>query len=132
MSCVFAQNPTSKIFIINELDIINYKILWGLCMNDRVKIAHEFANAINSDKIVRIILFGSVARGDDGKDSDIDILIVSDYWEEIDSIITDVVGDIVLDQQELISPHIMSVDRFNNTKDYSFLTNVLEEGVVLV
>lgn len=119
-------------FIINELDIINYKILWGLCMNNRVKIAHEFANAINSDKIVRIILFGSVARGDDGKDSDIDILIVSDYWEEIDSIITDVVGDIVLDQQELISPHIMSVDRFNNTKDYSFLINVLEEGVVLV
>ena len=43
-----------------------------------------------------------------------------------------VVGDIVLDQQELISPHIMSVDRFNNTKDYSFLTNVLEDGVVLV
>ena len=35
-------------------------------------------------------------------------------------------------QQELISPHIMSVDRFNNTKDYSFLTNVLEDGVVLV
>lgn len=123
---------TLKMFIINELDIINYKILWGLCMNNRVKIAHEFANAINSDKIVRIILFGSVARGDDGKDSDIDILIVSDYWEEIDSIITDVVGDIVLDQQELISPHIMSVDRFNNTKDYSFLTNVLEDGVVLV
>ena len=123
---------TLKMFIINELDIINYKILWGLCMNNRVKIAHEFANAINSDKIVRIILFGSVARGDDGKDSDIDILIVSDYWEEIDSIITDVVGDIVLDQQELISPHIMSVERFNNTKDYSFLTNVLQEGVVLV
>ena len=123
---------TLKMFIINELDIINYKILWGLCMNDRVKIAHEFANAINSDKIVRIILFGSVARGEDTENSDIDILIVSDYWEEIDPIITDVVGDIVLDQQELISPHIMSVDRFNNTKDYSFLTNVLEEGVVLV
>ena len=68
-------------------------------MNNRVKIAYEFANAINSDKIVRIILFGSVARGDDGEDSDIDILIVSDYWEEIDPIITDVVGDIVLDQQ---------------------------------
>lgn len=129
---IICQMVTLKMFIINELDIINYKILWGLCMNNRVKIAHEFANAINSDKIVRIILFGSVARGDDGKDSDIDILIVSDYWEEIDSIITDVVGDIVLDQQELISPHIMSVDRFNNTKDYSFLTNVLEDGVVLV
>lgn len=101
-------------------------------MHNPVEFAREFANAIKSEHIIKIILFGSVARGDDGEDSDIDILIVSDYWEEIDPIITDVVGDIVLDQQELISPHIMSVDRFNNTKDYSFLTNVLEDGVVLV
>ena len=101
-------------------------------MNNRYEIALEFANAINSDKIVRIILFGSVARQDDSEDSDIDILIVSDYWEEIDPIITDVVGDILFDQQELISPHIMSVDRFNNARNYSFLTNVLEDGVELV
>ena len=61
-----------------------------------------------------------------------DILIVSDYWEEIDPIITDVVGHILLEHQELISPHIMSAERFNDTKDYSFLTNVLEDGVELV
>lgn len=30
---------------------------------NRVEIAHKFASAINSDKIIRIILFGSVARG---------------------------------------------------------------------
>ncbi len=101
-------------------------------MKNRFKIAQDFANAINSDKITRIILFGSVARGDDSENSDIDILIVSDYWEEIDSIITDFVGDIVFNQQELISPQVMSVDRFNNAKNYSFLTNVLEDGIVLV
>ena len=59
-------------------------------------------------------------------------MIVSDYWDEIDSVITDVVGEIVFDYHELISPYIMSVDRFMNAKDYSFLTNVLEDGVVLV
>ena len=101
-------------------------------MNNRFEIAREFAEAIKSDKIVKIILFGSVARGDDTEDSDIDILIVSDYWEEIDPLIMDVVGDIILDKQELISPHIRPVERFNNTKDYSFLSNVLKEGVILV
>ena len=130
---VFLHKVTlQQYLLLMKLISLIIKIICWLCMNNRVKIAHEFANAINSDKIVRIILFGSVARGEDTEDSDIDILIVSDYWEEIDPIITDVVGDIVLDQQELISPHIMSVDRFNNTKDYSFLTNVLEDGVVLV
>lgn len=101
-------------------------------MNNRLEIARKFAESINSDKIFKIILFGSVARGDDSEESDIDILIVSDYWEEIDSVITDVVGDIVFDEQELISPHIISVERFNNTKNYPFLTNVIKEGVVLV
>lgn len=101
-------------------------------MNNRVKIAYEFANAINSDKIVRIILFGSVARGGDGKDSDIDILIVSDYRNEIWENIEEVIGEIVLEKQELISVHIMDTERFNVSKDYSFLSNVLAEGKVLV
>lgn len=101
-------------------------------MNNRVKIAYEFANAIDSDKIVRIILFGSVARGDDTEDSDIDILIVSDYRDEIWENIADMIGEIVLEKQELISAHIMSTDRFNTTQDYSFLSNVLAEGEVLV
>ena len=101
-------------------------------MNNRREIAREFANSIKSDKIIKIILFGSVARGDDTEESDIDILIVSDFWEEIDPIITDVIWDIVLEKQELISVHIMPVERFNTTKNYSFLSNVLEDGVVLV
>lgn len=101
-------------------------------MNNRVKVAYEFANAINSDKIVRIILFGSVARGDDTEDSDIDILIVSDHRDEIWENIADMIGEIVLEKQELISAHIMSTDRFNTTQDYSFLSNVLAEGEVLV
>ena len=58
-------------------------------MNNRVKIAHEFANAINSDRIIRIILFGSVARGDDSEDSDIDILIISNHREDIEQKIDD-------------------------------------------
>ena len=101
-------------------------------MNKRLKIAQEFAEAINSDKIEKIILFGSVARGDDTEDSDIDILIVSDFLHDIDDIITDYVGEIVLTEKELISAHVISVDRFNTKQHYSFLSNVLEDGVILV
>ena len=71
-----------------------------------MEIAREFANAIKSDKIIRIILFGSVARGDDTEESDIDILIISNDWEQIDSLITDEVFKVVLDTEELISPYV--------------------------
>ncbi len=103
-----------------------------IILNNRDKIAREFAEAINSDKIFRIILFGSVARGDDTEYSDIDILIISDYRSEIWEDIADMIGEIVLEKQELISVHIMTTERFNTTQDYSFLSNVLAEGEVLV
>ena len=100
-------------------------------MNNRIEIAQNFANAINSDKIIRIILFGSVARREDGEESDIDILIISNEWEQIDSLITDEVFKVVLDKQELISPYVLSEKQFDETKDYTFLKNVLEDGVVI-
>ena len=100
-------------------------------MYNRIEIAREFANAINSDKIIKIILFGSVAREEDTEDSDIDILIISNEWEEIDSLITDEVFNVVLDTQELISPYVLSEKQFEETKNFNFLTNVLKDGVVI-
>ena len=98
-------------------------------MYNRVEIAREFANAINSDKIIKIILFGSVARGDDHEESDIDILIISNHREDIDDIISEEIAWIMYDKQELISAHVMGEELFNKTKSFSFLTNVLKDGV---
>lgn len=100
-------------------------------MNNRIEIAREFAKAIKSDKIIKIILFGSVAREDDTEDSDIDILIISNEWEQIDSLITDEVFNVVLDTEELISPYVLSEKQFEETKNFNFLTNVLKDGVVI-
>ena len=44
-----------------------------IVMYDRIKIAREFADTVKSDGIIKIILFGSVARGEDTEHSDIDI-----------------------------------------------------------
>lgn len=101
-------------------------------MNNRVELAREFAETINSKDIELIILFGSVARGDDTPDSDIDILIVSPIVHQIRKEINRIVAEIVVDKQELISTHLMTVKHFNETKDYPFLSNVLNESVILV
>ena len=100
-------------------------------MRDRIKIAQRFADKINSDKISKIILFGSVARRDDGEESDIDILIVSSVAREIRDEINDVVVDIVINDEEFISAHLMTEDHFNETMNFPFLTNVLDEGINL-
>jgi hypothetical protein len=48
---------------------------------------------------------------------------------EIDDVIADEVAWVMYDKNELISAHVMSEDRFINTQHFSFLTNVLSEGV---
>ena len=100
-------------------------------MNDRYEIAREFADAIRSEDIVKIILFGSVARGDDTEESDIDILIITTNSDELSDEINSAAVDIILEKDEFISPHVMSEEHFNKTIDYPFLTNVLKEGVVI-
>ena len=100
-------------------------------MTSRIEIAKDFARKIQSDKIKLMILFGSVARGDDHEHSDIDILVVSDYRKDIWPKITNIIADTMLNEGELLSIHVMSENVFNETKDYSFLTNVLKEGIVL-
>lgn len=100
-------------------------------MNNRLEIAQRFANSINSDDINQIILFGSVARGEDNNNSDIDILIITDFRNEIKDLVYEKVTDISLYEGEHISAHIISQNHFNKTKKFSFLTNVLKEGVIL-
>ncbi len=100
-------------------------------MNNRVQIAQDFAKNIQNTKIKQIVLFGSVARGDDDEYSDIDILIIADDEEEIEDEISDEVMDVLLYKQEHISAHIISQDHYNKTKNYSFLRNVYEDGVIL-
>ena len=100
-------------------------------MNNRFEIAREFANRIKSDEIKKIILFGSVARGRDTEDSDIDILIISPESAELESRIDDLIYESIIEKDELIYAHVMSESHFNKHKDNHFLQNVLKEGVII-
>ena len=46
-------------------------------MVDRKKLAIDFVQSLNHLEIEKIILFGSVARGEDTEESDIDLLIIT-------------------------------------------------------
>ena len=85
-------------------------------MNNRVKIAKEFAKKIMNDHIKQIVLFGSVARGEDDENSDINILIITDDEELIEDEISDEVMDILLYQEEHVSAHIITEEHITKLK----------------
>ena len=106
-------------------------------MNEKVKrilteikkyLVKNFGN-----KIRYVILYGSYARGDYNKDSDIDILIVvSDDANpvEVEESLNDLLFEILLNENELCSVRVIPEKLF---KEYNspFLLNVKEEGVVI-
>jgi len=73
---------------------------------NRKQLAIDFAKSLNHPEIEKIILFGSVARGDDTEDSDIDILIITTNIDDDLKIEDDIYGktfDILLETGEYLS-----------------------------
>jgi len=69
------------------------------------------------DKIEEIILFGSVARGDYKKDSDIDVLVVvKEDPFKMQRMISEIVINILRNKEEYISAKTLSVGNTNFKK----------------
>ena len=87
---------------------------------------------LNGEKIKKVILYGSYARGEATKDSDIDVLVVVDDSldpSEVRRSLSDIIFDILLEKGELIS--VVAVpESFFVSYNSPFLLNVKEEGVI--
>jgi len=104
-------------------------------MKDYRRIAEDFARHLKAkygDRIERIILFGSVARGEAREDSDVDLLVVTEdtSWDFRMQLAAEAV-DILLREGIYISAKPMDSEDFERTKETLFGRNIREEGLVL-
>jgi predicted nucleotidyltransferase len=103
-------------------------------MIDRKQIAIEFAKSLNHPEIEKVILFGSVARKEDTKESDIDILIFTKKREDEFEIRNDVYGKTfrtLLETGEYLSAKIIPIKHYEKYKSFSFYSNIDKDGVVI-
>jgi len=109
--------------------------------NNISKIVNDFINTVKDilgEHLKQIILYGSYARGDYKKNSDIDIMILTDlsdkemysYFVKISDMAYDIEAKNDFDIQ--LSPLLKNIDRFNYWLEaLPFYINVQKEGVVL-
>ena len=105
------------------------------------KVLKQFISQVSNligDRLKKVILYGSYARGDYGKNSDIDIMILTDLNDdeilEYRDKIWDYAYDIEWDNNFdfTLSPLIKNIDKFNYWLEaLPFYINVNKEGVVL-
>ena len=86
---------------------------------------------IYGNRVDRILLYGSRARGDERPDSDIDILVVlkDDFnYSEMLRLSSDLAAALSLENDVVISRAFVSKEQFENKKT-PFLMNVRREAV---
>lgn len=104
-------------------------------MKDYRRIAEEFARHLKAkygDRIERIILFGSVARGEAREESDIDLLVVTP--ETRLDLQWDVAGDateLLLREGVLVSVLVVTGKEWAKSGGTAFGRRVVAEGLLL-
>jgi predicted nucleotidyltransferase len=80
-----------------------------------------------------IILYGSVARGTQNSESDVDIaVIVHEYTSEMHDKMIDLTVDLELEYDKVLSVLLINYDHFRKWEDIlPFYKNVKAEGVML-
>jgi predicted nucleotidyltransferase len=106
-------------------------------MDPKVKRLVEQVKAFLHEKygegIKRVILYGSYARGEATKDSDVDVLVLVDpflNYREVDDSLRDLLYDMLLEEGELVSVIVIPEDHFEN-HNLPFMLNVRKEGVTI-
>ena len=112
----------------------------GESMNRIVnEISQKFKEKLLSeipDKVLRIIIFGSYARGEETMDSDLDILVViTEKSKKLEKRIFDIAYEIMWEHNftPLISLEIMTEEQWQllKKKNSSFYRNIQKEGIIL-
>ncbi len=107
--------------------------------DDMKKTINDFIKEIKKmlgNRLKKVILYGSYARGDYNKSSDVDIMILTDLndkeIEDYRDKISDIAFNIELDKEIYISPIIKNIDKYNaRVNVIPFYMNIQKEGVEL-
>lgn len=88
------------------------------------------------NRLKKVILYGSYARGDYNKNSDIDLMILTDFNDdeliEYRAKIRDLACNLELENDIIISPLVRNIEKYNNRINViPFYMNVQKEGVIL-
>jgi uncharacterized protein (UPF0332 family) len=79
------------------------------------------------ERVLKLILFGSLLRGEANEESDIDLLVISaGDLREMDDICVDIAFDVLMDCGELVQPLIYCIDQYRHPN--YFLRHVKSYG----
>lgn len=105
-----------------------------MCMGRHRDAFEDFAGSVDEelgDSLERLVLFGSVARGEEGDESDVDVLVVVGDEDDRD-VVEDLAFEASVRHGVFMVPLVKTVDEFREKKDSLFVKEVLDSGETYV
>ncbi|MDA3892811.1 MAG: nucleotidyltransferase domain-containing protein [Salinivirgaceae bacterium] len=99
-----------------------------------ISLLKKYIILLNSEgiSVKHAYLFGSYATDTATENSDIDLMIVSDNYNENDDIATGNMWRLTKKVSTKIEPFLIGINKFNADLDSIFLTAIKETGVVII
>ncbi|MEW6296956.1 MAG: HEPN domain-containing protein [Thermodesulfobacteriota bacterium] len=100
-------------------------------LEEKYRALDEFLRRLKAqavwERITKVVLYGSVVRGDAGEESDIDVLLVSTGdLREVEEVASDVAFSVLLDLGQRVEPMVYCPEDFSSSR--SFLAAVRKGG----
>ena len=87
---------------------------------------------LNTKKIISAAIFGSVSKGEEKENSDIDVLVISDDFEHATMLISNAGQEIFLKFHSKISPIIFSESEFKSKKKKNALIRSILDNYIMI
>lgn len=97
--------------------------------------AEEFARELErllGENLRSVVLFGSVARGEDEDSSDVDLLVIVDDEEEVPDL-SEAIGSWMVEHGDVLQVHIVSYEEYEHlrSRGTAFVNTIAREGEAL-
>ncbi len=90
-----------------------------------------FQKNLNSKKIISAVIFGSVARGEEKEDSDIDLLIISNDYDYAIESVSKIAEETSLAFHAKVSHVIFSEKQFRTKKNNDLIKSIVKDHILI-
>jgi len=105
-----------------------------MAKNEVIKLLKKYIKLLNAEgfSVSKAFLFGSYSTDTANKDSDIDVLIVSDKFDETNDNAVGKIWSLTRKINTRIEPFMIGINRFNNDDDSPLISQIKTNGIEII
>ncbi len=119
---------------LNEKSYVLKKIIEPMFMAEKQTLDQVILilkKHLSTKKIISAVVFGSVSRGQEKEDSDIDVFIISDDFDDAIAAVSDAGQEVFAKFHSEVSPIVFSKSEFKSKKKSELVRSILDNHTMI-